>query len=319
MMVINQVQNQVQNQAAAADILIVDDTPANLRVLAALLGAQGYQVRPVTSGKQALKAVNASVPDLILLDLRMPEMDGHELCQQLKAQAHTRNIPIICISVADDIDSKVRSFELGAVDFVSKPFASAEVLARVKTHLQVARLQASLRSKVNELERAYDHIKELSTRDPLTGLYNRRYFNEQVGYLLTIAKRHEHPLSIAMIDIDHFKTVNDRFSHATGDHVLIKVAALLSQGRRNTDIVARYGGEEFIIALPETSMLDAAHSCELSRQTVERYPWRQLAEGLQVTISIGLSSDMRSFETMLARADAKLYDAKHAGRNQVMF
>lgn len=309
---------QFQNPKVA-DILIVDDTPANLRLLASLLGAQGYQVRPVTSGKQAIRAIDASVPDLILMDVRMPEMDGHELCGNLKAQAHTRNIPIICVSAADDIDSKVRSFELGAVDFVSKPFASAEVLARVKTHLQVARLQASLRSKVNELERAYDYIKELSTRDPLTGLHNRRYVDEQLAYLLTIAQRYEHPLSVAMIDIDHFKAVNDRFSHATGDHVLIRVAELLQQGRRATDIVGRYGGEEFIVVLPETSILDAAHSCEVSRHAVEHYPWDTFAEGLQVTISVGLSSGMRSLESILARADAKLYDAKHAGRNQVMF
>lgn len=318
MTVTNQNQ-QSQRPPTAADILIVDDTPANLRVLTSLLGTQGYRVRPVTSGKQAIKAINASVPDLILMDLRMPEMDGHELCQRLKADVCTRSIPIVCISAADDIDSKVRSFELGAVDFVSKPFASAEVLARVKTHLQVARLQASLRNKVNELERAYEHIKELSTRDPLTGLYNRRYIDEQLTYLLTIAKRYEHPLSVAMIDIDHFKGVNDRFSHAIGDHVLIKVAELLQQGRRTTDIVGRYGGEEFIVVLPETSILDAAHSCESSRRAIEHYSWDTLAAGLQVTISIGLSSDVYTPESMLARADAKLYDAKHAGRNQVMF
>ena len=307
-----------------ADIVIVDDIPANLRVLSALLQAQGYHIRPVTSGKQALKAIYASLPDLILLDLRMPEMDGHELCQHLKADVHTRDIPIVCISVADDIESKVRSFELGAVDFVSKPFAGAEVLARVNTHIQVARLQASLREKVNQLEQAYDHIKELSIRDTLTGLYNRRYFDKQVNYLLTMAKRYEHPFSVAMVDIDHFKSVNDRFSHAVGDQVLVKVAELLQQGRRGTDIVARYGGEEFIIALPETTILDAAHSCELSRQMIEDYPWQTIAEGLQVTISAGLSSDLgsrdvRTFETILDYADAKLYEAKHAGRNQVKF
>jgi diguanylate cyclase (GGDEF)-like protein len=221
--------------------------------------------------------------------------------------------------VADDIDSKVRSFELGAVDFVSKPFASAEVLARVKTHLQVARLQASLRNKVNELERAYDHIQELSTRDFLTGLYNRRYIDEQLRYLLTIAKRYEHPLSVAMIDIDYFKTVNDHFSHAMGDQVLSKVAELLQQGRRGTDLVGRYGGEEFIVVLPETSILDAAHSCEASRQIMERYPWDTFAAGLHVTISVGLGSDIYSLEGILTQADAKLYEAKHAGRNRVMF
>lgn len=312
-----------QTQTAVADILIVDDLPANLRLLSSLLIPQGYQVRPVTSGKQALKAVNASAPDLVLTDLRMPDMDGHALCQQLKAQAHTRDIPIICISVADDIDSKVDSFELGAVDFISKPFASAEVLARVKTHLQVARLQASLRDKVNELERAYDHIKELSTRDSLTGLYNRRYFDEQVNYLLRVAQRHHQPVSLAVIDVDHFKAVNDNFSHVIGDKVLAKVAELLLQDRRSTDIVARYGGEEFVIVLPQTPLTDAAQSCERLRQSIVSYPWSEFAADLQVTVSIGLSANRTcsevSLETLYTQADIQLYSAKRAGRNQVMF
>ncbi len=307
--------------SAQADIVIVDDVPANLKVLSSLLSSQAYKVRPVTTGAQALRAVESALPDLILLDIRMPEMDGYEVCRHLKSDPKTMQIPVIFISAADDIDTKVKGFELGAVDYITKPFQDAEVLARVDTHINLFRLRHKLNQKIVALEQANTRIKELSIRDELTGLYNRRHFNEQAIQFFNSAKRYKKHLSLMIGDIDFFKYVNDTFSHAVGDEVLKIVAHLLSDKRRKADIISRYGGEEFVVIFPETSIVDAVQVCETMRKRIETYFWHEIVSELKITMSMGLCADtsLESVESMLKQADKKLYNAKAAGRNNLQY
>ena len=308
-------------QQPRAKLLIVDDNLANLNVLGRLLNQEGYQVRPVPSGVQALKLLPTLQPDLILLDINMPELDGYELCAKIKADPETKDIPVIFISAADAVTEKVKGFEVGGVDYITKPFEEKEVLVRIDTHVRLHALQRELRDKIAELEQANARVKELSIRDDLTQLYNRRHFSEAAPRLLAHAKRYNQPLSVMIGDIDHFKDINDHFSHAIGDEVLRKVAQLILGNIRETDIVARYGGEEFVIALPAIPLPEAVRACEKLRLSIAQYSWSEIHPDLRVTISIGLSADTRAahFEQMIAAADEKLYQAKRAGRNRIRY
>ena len=301
------------------NILLVDDNLVNLRVLSQLLVREGHKVRPVNSGEQALKAIAAHRPDLILLDIRMPNLDGYEVCQRLKADRRSQSIPIIFISAANAVHDKVKGFEVGGVDYIAKPFQELEVLARVNTHLQIYRLQQALSQKILDLEKANAKITELSIRDELTGLFNRRHFNGQMSQLFEQAQRYRSPLSVAIGDVDFFKRINDQFSHAVGDRVLKGVAQILQKNLRSSDLCARYGGEEFVIALPGIGSADAVAACNKVRQAIEQAPWPKIHPELSVTLSIGVSDHLAlgDYEAMIAEADRYLYAAKHGGRNRV--
>jgi PleD family two-component response regulator len=209
------------------NLLIVDDNPDNLRLLGELLNRQGYRVRPVPGGYEAFQVLEVMQPDLILLDINMPGMNGFEICERLKINPATRDIPVIFISAADAVEDKVKGFEMGSVDYITKPFHEKEILIRINTHLRLHFLKRSLEEKVAELERANARVRELSIRDELTGLYNRRYFNEEAPHLLAHARRYQEPLSFMIGDIDFFKIINDRFSHAIGDQVLRQIARVI--------------------------------------------------------------------------------------------
>jgi diguanylate cyclase (GGDEF) domain len=234
----------------APTILIVDDTPANLLLLTQLLQAQSYDVRPVTHGAMTLVVARTLHPDLILLDIRMPDMDGYTVCQQLKADPETSQIPVIFISALDDVEDKIRAFECGGVDYITKPFQPLEVLARVRTHLALAQARAALEEANRELQRALAREAELARIDWLTGVYNRSYFYELAVREFAIATRYERPLAIGMIDVDHFKQINDRYGHLVGDQVLRSIAQTIAHQIRTTDCIGRFGGEEFILLLP---------------------------------------------------------------------
>lgn len=171
-----------------------------------------------------------------------------------------------------------------------------------------------------ELNRSHAKLRELSIRDPLTGLFNRRHFDEQAVSVYNQANRYSHPLSVMVGDLDYFKQINDRFSHAMGDTVLVNVADILRSGVRGTDLVARYGGEEFVILFPETAFSDAVHVCEKLRTAIENHPWSEIEPELKVTMSMGLCDDLDqgSFAKMLDVADEHLYRAKEEGRNRIV-
>ncbi len=317
------------------NILIIDDQPANLRILNIMLSEYGYQPRVALNGQMALRSTLKTRPDLILLDIRMPDMDGYEVCKRLKADEQTRDIPIIFISALDEIQDKVKAFTSGGVDYITKPFQVDEVLARVKTHLALCAMQKQLREQniqlekinsalsreIHDREQAEKALRKLATEDPLTGCFNRRHFFTLAEQEFERATRYKHPLSAIMCDIDHFKLVNDTYGHLTGDEVLTTVAKRIHAELRKTDIFARYGGEEFVVLLPETKLMHAQQLAERLRKKVAA-PIK--VKGLEISLSISLGvaqineHEYITIDTLLERADQALYAAKAAHRNRVV-
>ena len=288
-------------------ILVVDDTISNLDILSDLL--EDYDVIDVTNGADALEIVNEESIDLILLDIMMPDMDGYEVCTRLKANDETKNIPIVFITAKVDEESIEKAYDLGGADYVTKPFKPKELLARVKKELKIQELIKSLELKQEEL-------KLLASTDPMTDLYNRRYFSKVSKNILGLAKRDKKELSIIMMDIDKFKNINDTYGHQVGDDVIVALANILKEKRRNSDIVCRFGGEEFIILLPNTSINGASILAEKIRVTIEN---SLINKSISVTSSFGISSVHLDddIETSIVKADKALYNAKESGRNRI--
>jgi diguanylate cyclase (GGDEF)-like protein len=290
----------------SGDILVVDDNPNNLAVLVGLLRSSGYQARVANSGRGAMGAIHARAPELVLLDINMPDLDGYEVCRALKRDPKTSAIPVIFISALDDPIDKVRAFAAGGVDYIQKPFQAEEVLARVESHLKIRRLQQELEAHAARLEEALASLAEVSVTDPLTGLRNRRY------------------LLFFMIDLDHFKTVNDRYGHAAGDVVLVEFARRLRRVFRASDHMVRWGGEEFLVVVRFEARAGAETLAERVRATLA-HEQIQLPDGtrLTTTCSIGFAcfpfvagypAALR-WQDVLELADVALYAAKRAGRN----
>jgi diguanylate cyclase (GGDEF)-like protein len=301
-------------------ILVVDDSRTQLEWLVQVLEREGYEVRTAADGKDAIRKVRTEPPDLVLLDLVLPDMDGLEVLRLIKARKDEDFIPVIILSARADLDSKVIGLRIGADDYLAKPFAEAEILARAAAMLRIKSLEVQLRRAQKELE-------ERSITDGLTGLKNRLFFDERIVEEYRRAQRYADPVSLMMIDLDRFKDVNDRHGHPVGDRVLRAAAQLIRGSIREPDICARYGGEEFAVILPKTHLSGAL--------VVAERVWRELgakvhqvpadAPGgpreLHVTASIGIafypSKDIGSAELLLRYADEALYQAKRAGRNTI--
>ena len=304
--------SSIATQTLANTILVVDDNPTNLRLLVDLLHGNGFHVLIAKSGKRALEQLEEMNPDIILLDVKMPDMDGFEVCRRLKAIPLGKDIPVIFMTALTNIESKMEAFKSGAVDYITKPLQVEEVLVRIKTHLAIVNLRRELQQRILELEEYSQKFKQMSIKDSLTDLYNRRYFDECLENTYKHSKRYDRPLCVAIIDIDYFKQINDNFSHKVGDEVLKEVASIFQAQIRQSDTVARYGGEEFVIIFPETTCDQTIEVCERIRTAVEKYDWVKIQPDLKVTISIGVSdrTGLEDHEHMLSKADAKLYEAK---------
>ena len=303
-------------EPSPANILIIDDVEDNLEILEDLLTFGGHNVQTVRSGEAALNIVHKSRPDLILLDILMPEMDGFEVCTRLKADEGTKDIPVVFVSSMADIEYKVKGFKVGGVDYINKPFHHAEILVRVNTHITMLRLRKHLEEQNAELER-------LANTDYLTNLYNRRRFFQAAEDEFAGAVRSRNPISITLFDIDHFKRVNDTYGHLVGDNVLIHVAKLIRTHCRVSDVAARYGGEEFIILHPSIDRQNAFQVAERIRKVVEATPFPLQKDEIDVTLSAGVvdtlvGRDFKRVDDILGLADKALYRAKDAGRNQVV-
>lgn len=311
------------------DILIVDDVPENLHVLFAMLSENGYEVRRTINGRQAIDAARIDPPDLILLDIRMPDMDGYSVCEQLKAHPGTAAIPVIFLSALDRALDKVKAFSVGGVDYITKPFQTEEVLARVKTQLVLRRQQVQLQQEILErqkaevaLQQANEKLKRLANLDGLTQVSNRRRFDEYLTAEWRRLSRDRQPLSLLLADVDHFKAYNDTYGHLAGDDCLRTIARVLNQVvKRPADLVARYGGEEFALVLPNTPERGAVRITERLQTLLGDLAIAHESSPIApfVTLSIGISSQVPSVQTyaesLVAQADSALYRAKSEGRN----
>lgn len=291
-------------------VLVVDDEPLNIKVLSQAL-SPWYRVKAATHGQDALKiAASDDPPDLILLDVAMSGMSGYQVCDQLKSTHATKNIPVIFITAKNSNEDEAYGLELGAVDYITKPFSLPIVMARVRN-------QMLLKIKTDMLE-------QLVSVDSLTELANRRRFDEVLEQEWRRSVRNNVPLSVIMIDVDFFKPLNDSFGHAAGDTCLKQIARILkSTTRRSSDTVARYGGEEFCAILPGIAHKDALQLADNMRVNVEQeqipHPKSPLGNG--VTISLGVATTLPDIHgspgSLLSQADDMLYQAKTSGRNQV--
>lgn len=309
--------------AAETNILIVDDTPDNLRLLAKILEFQGYTVRKALNGRMALQGVHRDPPDLILLDINMPEMNGYEVCQQLKASEETAQIPVIFISALERLEDKVRAFELGGVDYITKPFQEQEVLVRVKNqlliqqqHQKLVEQNRRLEQEIQERLKAEAEVRQLSLTDELTGLYNRRGFFLLAQQQLKITRRTQTSCCLLFADLDGLKKINDTFGHETGDKMIVDAAQILKQSFRDADIVARLGGDEFALFIPMTS--GDANNLYLRLQTnIDQFN-QQFARPYELSISVGIQlwdfDHDFSLEQLMAQADKLMYEDKQSKR-----
>ncbi len=286
-------------------ILIIDDSTDALRVAKTRLAREGLDILCAEGGIPGLEIARRENPDLILLDLDMPDMTGFDVCRELKADQDMCMIPVLFLSGSTTAEDKVKGLDLGAVDYVTKPFDAFELCARVRAALRTKRLQDLL------IEHA--HI------DPLTGLPNRRALMERLQREWAQIKRHEGHLSFIMADVDHFKQVNDRFGHHIGDVILHEVAAAIARQCRENDLPARYGGEEFAVIVPHEVAADAARLAERCRDAVEAVRVNMPRNQVTATISLGVADSQTadSPEALLKHADEAMYLAKQAGRNTV--
>ncbi len=281
-------------------ILVVDDTESNIDMLLAIL--KDYDVIPSTSGKDAIGVVENENIDLILLDIMMPEMDGYEVCTILKSKKKTSQIPVIFITAKSDEESIEMAYKVGGIDYVTKPFKPRELLARVRTQLQLREMMADL-----------DY---LASRDGMTGIYNRRKFFE-----LSIAQiEQSNQIYGVMIDIDNFKEINDTYGHQVGDEILIGITNSISSNLEEDDIFGRLGGEEFAIIAKRESKDRAVELMEHIKEEISKVEVKS-EDGVVVkaTVSIGVSEKIEgdNADTLLKRADSALYTAKGEGKNRV--
>jgi len=287
-------------------VLVIDDSEPIHKLVAARLRPEGLEVVCELDGERGIERAVSDPPDLILLDVELPDVDGFEVCRQMKEHPATRDIPIIFLTGTTSPDSKVRGLDLGALDYVTKPFDQVELRARVRAALRTKRLQ--------------DILEQQSFLDGLTGLWNRAYMDRRLESELNVTRRYGRPLSLILADVDHFKSVNDTHGHLFGDVVLQGIGEALRAHARGSDIVTRYGGEEFAILLVDTDLEAGKYVAERLRVAVEERRFEVHGETHGVTASLGIACSRNvegelGCEQMIAAADAALYAAKDAGRD----
>ncbi len=296
-------------------VLVVDDDEDGLYILKLLLTKMKYEVHTARDGEEALQKAEALVPDIILLDVMMPKLNGFEVCKRVKATPEGMYIPIILLTAKSELMSKIEGLDCGADEYLTKPYDMSELTARIRSMLRIKGLNDSLRHANRQLE-------ELSVTDELTKLYNRRFINRKLDEEFRRATRYKRPLACLMFDADHFKSVNDTYGHAFGDVVLRDIARIILDTAREVDICGRFGGEEFIAILPDTELSRAAIVGDRIRKNVEGHEFTDGNHRVQRTVSVGISAlpdDHVKDEFQLVEwADKALYAAKTGGRNKVI-
>lgn len=287
-------------------VFVVDDNPKNIRLLQEILEDESYEVHSFENGLSLVALSKELKPDVILLDIMMPEKDGFQVCRELKQDPETRDIPVLMVTAKAEGTDVKRALEIGAFDYLKKPIHEVEV---------VARIQSALRFKEDQ-----DRLRELAMKDSLTGLFNHASLMELLEKEWVKAERNLAPYSYAMLDVDFFKRINDTYGHAAGDRILQELARVLLGSVRKGDIVGRYGGEEFGLILPGASGDQARQLCERIRIAIAEYRFFYEKDLIPVTVSIGACAwtpDLREVKELAEKADQMLYQAKANGRNQV--
>lgn len=298
-------------------VLVVDDARTNRQFVADLILERSLAQECVFAedGLAAFKMLRSTAIDLVVCDLDMPRCDGLKFLRLKATDPAFENIPVIVVTGAEDLTRKVQALTTGASDYVVKPFEPNELAARISVHLKLRRLQA-------ELLRTNEALQRLTQIDPLTEVANRRHLSERLEDEFLRSRRYERPLSLGMLDIDHFKKLNDGHGHPAGDFALVHVAKVIKQTLRSHDFIARYGGEEFVLLLPETTADRALLACERVRRGIEQAEVVFDGQRLPVTVSLGVASLPHQLlnkpEDLIALADTALYDAKRTGRNRVV-
>jgi diguanylate cyclase (GGDEF)-like protein len=332
----------VISEDVSPDILIVDDTPENLRLLSIVLEKKGYHVRKSLSGAAALKAVKTAPPDLIMLDIMMPEMDGYEICQRLKSMPEAENTPIIFLSALNEAFDKIRAFQVGGADYVTKPFHFEEVLIRVQNQLdlkaktrkiyqlnaelekrvqqrtqQLETINQALLREIEERKRIEFQLIEMSLHDALTHLPNRVFFMERLAQeLIQVKAKTDYQFAVLFLDCDRFKVINDSLGHLVGDELLIAIAQRLRTSLREEDVLVRLGGDEFAILLPQVNTEQAIESANyLLEQFAQPFQLERRSVFISTSIGIALSHlNYEQPEHLLRDADTAMYRAKASGK-----
>lgn len=288
-------------------VLVIDDSLVIQRLVQARLRNDGFEVLACGGGKEGIDVARNAHPDVILLDVDMPDLNGYETCKALKSDSATSFIPIIFLTSHTKIDDKVKGLDLGAIDYVAKPFDPVELRARVRSAYRTKYLM--------------DLLEQKAQIDGLTGLYNRAHFDRRVREEYDRAKRYNTALAIVLTDVDRFKSVNDTYGHTFGDTVLAEVSEATRALSRTTDVVARYGGEEFVVVLPEQDLSGASTYANRVREMIEALTLEHNGVPVRITSSFGVSSTNEvgysDVQHLVDAADRALYAAKEAGRNRV--
>ena len=309
--------SQAEDRGPLRLVLAEDDSTQRM-IMTRLLQDAGYVVDAVRTGDEALAKIVGGGYQILITDWDMPGMDGATLCRRVRGTQLESYLYVLLLTAYNSIESTVAGLEAGADDYIRKPANAAELIARLNSGWRIIRLEQSLL-------RAGEQIRQLSITDPLVGIFNRRYLNEQLVRDIERARRYHHPIAVIMSDIDHFKSINDRLGHQAGDEVLQAFVVRLQESIRSSDWVARYGGEEFVIVLPETGLTEATHVAEKVRIRCAAEPFLTKGEALTVTASFGVANleqsavaAVEAAEVLLHCADVALFGSKDAGRNLVM-
>jgi diguanylate cyclase (GGDEF)-like protein len=284
-------------------VLIIDDSKQIHALIKSRLEGEGLELHSCFSAEQGITTAGQLLPDLVLIDMEMPQIDGFEICRRLKSQPATMTIPVVFLTGAGSPREKLEGLDVGAVDFVSKPFDPAELRARVR---------AALRTKY-----LLDLLHKKAMIDGLTGLWNRTYFDQTLAAQLSLSRRSGQPVSVAMADLDHFRSINDRFGHLTGDEALRVVAACMQATCRIEDVVCRFNGETFAVIVPNTPADRAAIMCERLRKKMGELKLTHRGMPVTLTCSFGIADMATSGDAqIIAAAQAALKSAKQLGRNR---
>jgi two-component system, cell cycle response regulator len=304
-------------------ILIVDDDRDSVDLIVEWLTMGGYEVTSARDGQEALRRVQSDRPDLVLLDLLIPPPDGMHVLRTIKRDRVLSTIPVVVMTVKRDVKSKVECLKSGADEYIVKPFHFDELDAVLRSSLKKRYLYTSLERANQQLRDANQRLLTLTVTDERTNLLNDRYLRRRLSEEFKRAQRYGFPLSVALLDLDHFKQVNDRYGHDCGDQVLREFGKLLTENARTTDIVGRYGGEEFLIVLPNTDGIRAAIVAERIRKAADGQVYKYKEFLVRVTVSTGVASfpantQIRDENDLLKAADQALYRAKQVSRNRVI-